>query len=158
MASLTLFWIISILLFFALLKRRYYVAQSNNKQENLAQWLSQLNTLYEVWLPMAAGLLVILPRSPLMASAFAGVSFLIFPRARLIFSELKIMAIQTYFLAYNLFYFFSDLYFIRIKPVFDLGMVLRRRSKEARLKAGSEQGLPKLHVDKQDFSPTTTTL
>jgi 4-hydroxybenzoate polyprenyltransferase len=127
MASPVLFWAMSVLLIFALIKRRYYTALSSSMHENLRQWLSQLNTIYEVWLLLGTGVLVIASRSPLMAIIFFVSALILFPRSRIIFSELKIMGIQLYYLAYNLFYFISDWYFLRVKPSYDLGKLFRRQ-------------------------------
>lgn len=126
MASPILFWMMFILLFFVFMKRRYFVSLPSSKHENITRWLSQLNTTYEVWLLLGAGVLVFASRSPQVAIAFFVFALLLFPRSRIIFSELRIMGIQLYYLVYNLFYFISDWYFLRIKPTYDLGNVLRR--------------------------------
>jgi hypothetical protein len=102
-------------------KRQFY-----NKKVNKIKWLGELNTLYELWFPLAAilGVTVHFGRiESIMAIVFM---LVIFPHSRKLFKEIYIFLYNIYYLFYNIYYFISDLYFIHTKPHFDIGRFLRK--------------------------------
>jgi 4-hydroxybenzoate polyprenyltransferase len=107
------------------LKLRHYTRQNCEAQVLRQQWLSELNTLYEAWLPLFVLIALLVNRS-IPATVFSCLALLMmFPRTRIIFSETTLFLKNIAYLLYNAFYFFSDLYFIRVKPRWDLGRMLR---------------------------------
>ncbi|MCO5249507.1 MAG: UbiA family prenyltransferase [Chitinophagales bacterium] len=118
--AITLFGIM-ILLF----KRNYYT-HYEKKESNKERWLSEINTIYEVWLPIAAltGVLAIREWKAYLLSFV--ILILVFPSVLRFLHEIYILLANLYYLGYKLFYLFSDLYFIQIKPHFDIGKKWRK--------------------------------
>jgi 4-hydroxybenzoate polyprenyltransferase len=97
-----------------LIKRNFYSSETAKPQ-----WLGELNTLYEIWFPIAVMCGVFHPLGwGALALSFLALLFF-FPYTRKIFHEL-------YIALYNGYYFVSDLYFIYTKPYFDIGKFLRK--------------------------------
>lgn len=123
---------ISIGLILLFTKRNFYTFYTNNCLEQRKKWLSEINTIHEVWLPIAmiAGTLEVWGWQGLIAGYV--VILILFPGTGRIIHEIYLFLLNTYYLGYKIFYFISDLYFIHTKPHFDIGKFWRRlRGKNA---------------------------
>lgn len=117
---------ISIGLILLFTKRNFYTFYTNNCLEQRKKWLSEINTIYEVWFFLGA-ILPIMVFSGWKAILFSTLIILsLFPSVVRLFHELYLIMVNTYYLGYKLFYFISDLYFIHTKPHFDIGKHWRR--------------------------------
>lgn len=103
-----------------LIKRNYYTHYELEKSGK-KRWLSEINTIYEVWLPIAAltGVFAIREWKTYFLSLL--ILFLVFPSVLRFLHEIYIILSNFYYLGYKLFYLISDIYFIKIKPHFDIG-------------------------------------
>ncbi len=102
-----------------LIKRHFYADDFHGNSHNKLQWLGELNTLYELWLPLAAITGVMWQKGIIHLIISWALLLFVFPYTRKVFHEL-------YIALYNAYYFVSDLYFVYTKPYFDIGKIFRR--------------------------------
>lgn len=102
-----------------LIKRHFYSDDFQENNHNKLQWLGELNTLYELWLPLAAITGVMWQKGIVHLVISWALLLFVFPYTRKVFHEL-------YIALYNAYYFVSDLYFVYTKPYFDIGKFIRR--------------------------------
>lgn len=98
-----------------LLKRLSFTIRKLDIEQRIALWLPELNIMYEFWLPVSAlaGLMAFIATKEFVITFV--IFFIVFPNSfRQILQQLK----AVYFLI-------SDIYFIRIKPYFDIGKFFR---------------------------------
>ncbi len=109
-----------------LVKRNYYRFYSSGDISDKKKWLSEINTVYEVWLPVAmvAGTFGIWEWRGFLAGYL--VMLILFPGISRIIHEIYLLLLNIYYLGYKFFYFISDLYFIHTKPHFDIGKWWKR--------------------------------
>lgn len=109
-----------------LVKRNFYYFYAKNNFDTRKKWLSEINTIYEVWLPIAVlfGTVYIWGIKAIILSCLGLAIF--FPSTYRVFHEIYLLGLNFYFVGYKIYYFISDLYFVHTKPHFDIGKWWRK--------------------------------
>lgn len=120
------FYILLLGVIILLVKINYYHFYVSNEITKKKKWLAEINTIYEVWLPIAViiGTIYIWGAKAIFLSCIF--IALLFPNTYIVFHELYLLLLNIYFVGYKVFYLISDLYFIHTKPHFDIGKWWRK--------------------------------
>ncbi len=107
-------------------KWNYYRYYTKEGLFNKKKWLAEINTIYEVWLPISVifGTVYIWGIKAVIISSIGLIIF--FPSTNRIIHEIYLLGLNLYFVAYKVYYFISDLYFVHTKPHFDIGKWWRK--------------------------------
>lgn len=124
--SIYTFYILLLGVVILLVKINYYHFYVLKEITKKKKWLAEINTLYEVWLPIAViiGTIYVWGAKAIFLSCVFIV--LLFPNTYIVFHELYLLMLNIYFVGYKIFYIISDLYFIHTKPHFDIGKWWRK--------------------------------
>jgi len=131
------FWIMIFAVIMSFVKLNYYTRFGYKHGHSKNNWLEEINTVYEVWLPVAAIIGVTIHWSWWMPLIGVAVFAFFFRGTWKIFSDIYLAILnfyylivyigyKVYYLFYNIYYWISDLYFIHTKPHFDIGKIFRK--------------------------------